>query len=310
MEHVVTGRARARVRAAGVRAARVRASLAVRGLVATGLVAVGLVAVLPTPAYADVKTRGNLRLSASQVQRGETITLRGWLPPKARRTVIAQRRMSWGWSAIARGTTRANGTFRLTWEADVAPGAVVLRTIAPRRVIHRHVYPMIKTPLRRLVIDPGPVSVEGDIHPVTMGSNVSNRVSLSADGQWAAFDSLAADLVPTDTNDYQDVFLYDRSTRTTTMVTNGRGTSYAADLSADGRFTLFDSYASTLVPGDTNMARDVFVYDRDTDQIERLTDGNGGSYAAGISGDGRYVVLYSFASNLVPDDVNGTPGGR
>lgn len=275
------------------------------GAVLGVLLALTVTAGLPPSPGAAAPARGTLTLSSSQVQRASTLTVRGWLPTKVRRPVFLRQRLSWGWSAVARGTVRRNGTYQLTWKVEVAPGAVRLQAVAPRRVIHHRVQRVLRSQIRRLTVLPGPSSVDGAFDPVTMGSNVSNRISLSGDGQWAAFDSLASDLVATDTNDYQDVFLYDRATHEMRMLTNGRGTSYAADISADGRYTLLDSYASTLVAGDTNGARDVFVYDRDTDQIERLTDGNGGSYAAGISGDGRYVVFYSFATNLVPDDTNG-----
>ena len=67
-------------------------------------------------------------------------------------------------------------------------------------------------------------------------------------------------------------------------------------LSADGRYVAFDSSASNLVPGDTNGVSDVFVYDRQTDTIERVsvaadgTQGNGKSYSR-ISADGRYVAF-------------------
>ena len=35
--------------------------------------------------------------------------------------------------------------------------------------------------------------------------------------------------------------------------------SFGPAISADGRFVAFESYASNLVPGDTNDAYDVFV---------------------------------------------------
>ena len=74
----------------------------------------------------------------------------------------------------------------------------------------------------------------------------------------------------------------------------------------------FHSDASNLVPGDTNGISDVFVYDRQTHTIERVsvasdgTQGNGHSSSVGsISADGRYVAFDSNASNLVPGDTNG-----
>ena len=73
----------------------------------------------------------------------------------------------------------------------------------------------------------------------------------------------------------------------------------------------FHSNASNLVPGDTNGISDIFVYDRQTDTIQRVsvaadgTQGNGNSMCPSISADGRYVAFDSDASNLVPGDTNG-----
>ena len=90
----------------------------------------------------------------------------------------------------------------------------------------------------------------------------------------------------------------------------GNGNSLAPTISKDGRYVAFYSDASNLVAGDTNRGRDVFVYDRQTGQTTRVSvanDGsqaNGDSFAPAISGDGRYVVFSSSASNLVPGDTN------
>ena len=62
--------------------------------------------------------------------------------------------------------------------------------------------------------------------------------------------------------------------------------SYSTSISADGRYVAFSSDASNLVPGDTNGKQDIFVYDRQTDTIERVsvaadgTQGNGTSVRA------------------------------
>ncbi len=91
---------------------------------------------------------------------------------------------------------------------------------------------------------------------------------------------------------------------------------HAPSISADGRYVAFSSDASNLVPGDTNGRTDVFVHDRATGITERASvssegiEGNSGSRTPqwqdfSISGDGRYVVFESWASNLVPGDTNG-----
>ena len=69
---------------------------------------------------------------------------------------------------------------------------------------------------------------------------------------------------------------------------------------------LFSSDASNLVANDTNSTQDVFVYDSVSHTIERVsvasdgTQGDGASFEATISADGRYVAYVSSASNLVP----------
>jgi Tol biopolymer transport system component len=89
------------------------------------------------------------------------------------------------------------------------------------------------------------------------------------------------------------------------------GASFTPAISADGRVIAFASAASTLVPGDTNAAEDVFVYDRETGGTERISlssageQGNGASYDPAISADGRHVAFTSGASNLTGGDENG-----
>ncbi|MEU8926393.1 hypothetical protein AB0D10_36610 [Kitasatospora sp. NPDC048545] len=81
-------------------------------------------------------------------------------------------------------------------------------------------------------------------------------------------------------------------------------------LSADGRYALFTSLASNLVPGDTNRLYDVFVRDlwtRRTERVSLADDGaqlDGSTVQAAISADGRYVAFSSDARNAVP----GQPG--
>jgi hypothetical protein len=81
-------------------------------------------------------------------------------------------------------------------------------------------------------------------------------------------------------------------------------------MSADGRFLVFES-DRTLVDGDTNGAFDIFVRDRQTGALERVsvatdgTEGNSHSTWPAISANGRHVVFQSLASNLDPTVTNG-----
>src|SRR6185436_2049194 len=139
----------------------------------------------------------------------------------------------------------------------------------------------------------------------------------SDDGRYVAFDSLAGNLVPGDTNGKRDVFVRDRQAGTTTLVSiSSTGTQGGADsggpvLSGDGRYVAFWSRAAVLVPDDTNVAPDVFVHDRQTGTTIRVSvdsagvQGNDDSYPTSISRDGRYVAFTSLATNLVPGDTTG-----
>ena len=99
---------------------------------------------------------------------------------------------------------------------------------------------------------------------------------------------------------------------TATDGTQGNSDSLVAAISADGRYVAFSSTASNLVSGDTNGIKDAFVKDLTTNIITRVstaangTQSNGNTSNPSISGNGRYVVFESDASNLVSGDTNGT----
>jgi Tol biopolymer transport system component len=160
------------------------------------------------------------------------------------------------------------------------------------------------------------------------GNDDSAFPSISFDGRFVAFASFATNLVPGDTNATTDYFVRDRQTGTTERVSvdsagaqgNGvSGNDSVPSVSSDGRYVVFDSWSSNLVPADTNGDRDVFVRDRQTGTTERVSvdsaggqgDGDSGtpnSHSSGrhvISSNGRYVVFQSFADDLVPGDING-----
>jgi Tol biopolymer transport system component len=90
----------------------------------------------------------------------------------------------------------------------------------------------------------------------------------------------------------------------------GNGPSSQPDLSDDGRYSVFQSWADNLVPGDSNSACDVFRFDRDTGATVRVSKPQAGGEADGdsthpaISGDGRFVSFSSAATNLVLGDTN------
>jgi len=149
-------------------------------------------------------------------------------------------------------------------------------------------------------------------------NDASYYSSISADGQLVAFSSHASNLVAGDANGAVDVFVRDRTLKTTTRVSvdSAGGEANAASewpaLSADGSAVAFTSSASNLVAGDTNALDDVFVHDRNTGATERASVDSAGTEADlmsssngfGISADGRFVAFISGATNLVAGDTN------
>jgi Tol biopolymer transport system component len=91
----------------------------------------------------------------------------------------------------------------------------------------------------------------------------------------------------------------------------GNDDSFNPSVSADGLYVTFDSFATNLVPGDTNAMSDIFVRDRTAGVTYRIskdsagTEADGASYNPSVSADGRYAAFASGASNLVSGDING-----
>ena len=148
----------------------------------------------------------------------------------------------------------------------------------------------------------------------------SSAPAISADGRFVAFSSIATNLVPGDTNGTADVFLRDRKKGTTRRVsvgtggTEGSGTSISPAISADGGLIAFASWASDLVPNDTNGFADIFVHARVAKTMVRvsvrtggpfLVQGNGDAREPAIDAEGVAVAFASDASNLVTGDTNG-----
>ena len=102
--------------------------------------------------------------------------------------------------------------------------------------------------------------------PVATWELHARPVSISDDGNLVAFSSGSTDVVGNDTNGtVRDVFVRNMSAGQTNVVsTNAAGersslNASGASISGDGRYIAFTSFASNLVPGDTNDRRDVFV---------------------------------------------------
>jgi Tol biopolymer transport system component len=126
---------------------------------------------------------------------------------------------------------------------------------------------------------------------------------ISADGQYVAFESDSPNLVPLDVNGMRDVFLWNRVTRATTLVSVPQAGAIANDgsyrptPSDGGRYVAFLSYASNMVPSDFNGYTDVFVRDLTlgtTTRVSVAKDGTENSSASNnpvMSADGRYIAF-------------------
>nr|WP_306469528.1 S8 family serine peptidase [Oscillatoria laete-virens] len=170
------------------------------------------------------------------------------------------------------------------------------------------------------------------IASVASNGNLANMGSgeptISGDGRYIAFASLATNLVPEDDDinslmyDY-DIFVHDRLTGQTTLASvdsdekQGNSNSNYPQLSWDGRYMAFRSYATNLVEGDTNAttgipSADIFLRDLVLGHTTRVsvasdgTESNGHSDQAAISADGQFVAFMSGGSNLVEGDTNQT----
>lgn len=146
---------------------------------------------------------------------------------------------------------------------------------------------------------------------------ISWNASLSADGRYVVYSSSRNNLVAGDTNDKSDIFLWDRTTRSNRRLTvNAFGTQADADslfpaISADGQHVVFTSDATNLTTDLLSSSDNVFHIDVSTNVISLISKDSSGNAAdntselSAISGDGRYVVFDSRASNLVANDTNG-----
>ncbi|HET6594556.1 MAG TPA: hypothetical protein VFG81_02965 [Anaerolineales bacterium] len=149
------------------------------------------------------------------------------------------------------------------------------------------------------------------------GSASSHAPAISADGNFIVFHANSA-LVPEDTNNNTDVYIRDVQAGTTALVsvaldgTAGNNTSFIQDISADGRFVVFVSDATNLVPNDVvDNEPNVYVRDLSSGVTELVSVGSDGTRAdvgffdiPSISADGRYVAFSTFDS-LVPEDTSG-----
>lgn len=140
-----------------------------------------------------------------------------------------------------------------------------------------------------------------------------SRARVSADGRYAVFIAVGADLVPGYTNRFRGAFVRDlvnQSNFVASVDTNGLGNAdgSAAEcaISGDGHYVVFTTLADNLVANDANHASDVFLRDLQAETTVLVStnktgggSGSGPSYSPTIGSDGRYVTYVSTATNIV-----------
>ncbi|MBK8024657.1 MAG: PD40 domain-containing protein [Chloroflexi bacterium] len=158
------------------------------------------------------------------------------------------------------------------------------------------------------------VSVTGSGGNAMSGGRASPQIT--ADGRYVFFESLASDLVEGDINEVSDIFRYDRLTGETIMASVSSGGLIGDKespyflITPDGRYLVFISYATNLIPLGDGDDTDVFVRDMQTGYTEAITvDLNaqntwGNSELGNITADGQYAAFGSWAANLVTGDTN------
>lgn len=164
--------------------------------------------------------------------------------------------------------------------------------------------------------------------PLRSGNDLSIPGGISDDGRWVLISSEAKDLIaggvyPSPDLDAQ-LFLFDRSSRTTQLVSHAPGSPLTAGdagatairLSADGRFALFESKATNLVSPPAPGTRQVYLFDRQSGEVRLVshaagapgTAANSDSHAVDLSADGRVLLFESYATDLLAGltDFDGT----
>jgi Tol biopolymer transport system component len=147
------------------------------------------------------------------------------------------------------------------------------------------------------------------------GNAASSEPHINSSGTHVVYSSEASNLIAGDTNSVSDVFVFTITSGTTSRIskrgtTQLNGPSFHPSISSDARYVTFSSLATNATIDDTNASEDVFLRDRQEATTTRLSvsttggQGNGSSRQPTISGNGRYVMFASKATNFAANDLN------
>jgi uncharacterized repeat protein (TIGR01451 family) len=147
-------------------------------------------------------------------------------------------------------------------------------------------------------------------------NNTSGFPHISSDGRFVTFSSAASNLVSGPPSDSFQVYIHDRQSGATELVSRtadgspGDFNSSGGPVSADGRFVVFETSASNLLPNQSSSGQ-VQLFDRQAQTMEQISLNSAGESATDLSttpamsADGRFVAFNSFAANLAAGDENG-----
>jgi Tol biopolymer transport system component len=235
------------------------------------------------------------------------------------------------WNAADRPTTYVNATHLMAAipASDISTGgtvSVAVRNPAPQGGVSKSfAFDVAPAANSSLVSERVSVDTQGN-----QANGPSARPSVSTNGRFIAFESLASNLTPGDSNRVSDIFLRDTcrkagpgcipSTVRVSLANDGsepNGASLGPSISADGRYVVFTSLADNLVGKDRNSGADIFLRDtcigatgecRPSTALVSVDNtgvqANSGSDFGKISGSGRFVAFVSAADNLVVEDTN------
>lgn len=147
-------------------------------------------------------------------------------------------------------------------------------------------------------------------------NNNSSDPRLSFDGRYVVFESLASNLVSSDTNGSFDVFVHDRDLRITEMVSvdstgdqaPGNSTNPATD---DSGYRIAFACSSAMSPEDISPSVDVYLRDRTAGTTTLISKRyksqpfGAGAFRPAVSGDARFITFRCTDDDVVPGDTNG-----
>ncbi len=223
-------------------------------------------------------------------------------------------------TVVSRDLTNGIASGDFAWPTVTGDGRFVCFVSTAQNLVTNQVSPGAHAYVRDLMLNETSL-VDADASGVGFGVAPLAIPRLSQDAQQVAFQGVRSGGAGGPFGSYQ-VFVRNRSTGVTELVSawrpdlvpvTGNARSYAVpSVSRDGRCIAFASFASNLVPNDTNANPDVFVRDLRSGTTLLASVGTNGFPANGmssepsISADGRFVAFTSMARDLIPQDTNAT----